>query len=56
MTKLAKNSYINAKGEKKLNCYSVAIPKKVVNETEINDNDEIIVYADNGKIVIEKKR
>ena len=30
MPKLAKNMYTTAKGERKLNCYVVTIPKEVV--------------------------
>ena len=56
MAKLVKNVYITAKGERKLNCYSVAIPKKVVQEAGIKDTDEIMAYSENNKIIIEKKR
>ena len=35
MPKLARNRYTDAKGVRKLNCYSIAIPKKVVEEAGI---------------------
>jgi len=56
MPKLARNNYTDAKGVRKLNCYSIAIPKRVVEETGIKDNDEVMVYANGDKIIIEKKR
>lgn len=55
MPKLARNRYTDAKGVRKLNCYSIAIPKKVVEEAGIQE-DDVIVYADGNKIIIEKKR
>lgn len=55
MAKLVKNVYITAKGERKLNCYSVAIPKRVVKESRIKDTDDILVYAYGNQIIIEKK-
>ena len=55
MPKLARNNYTDAKGVRKLNCYSIAIPKKVVEETGINADDEVIVYANGDKIIIEFK-
>lgn len=54
MPKLAKNMYI-ANGERRLNCYNIAIPKDVVKKAEIYDDDELRVIADGGKIIIEKK-
>lgn len=53
MPKLSKLYYITSKGERKINCYNVQIPKKVVEQTNIQDND-IKVYADNNKIIIER--
>lgn len=55
MPKLSKLYYTTSKGERKINCYNVQIPKKVVNETDIEDND-IKIYADNNKIIIEKEQ
>lgn len=53
MPKLGKLYYITTKGEKKLNCYSANIPKIVVEQTDIKDNN-IKVYAKNNKIIIER--
>lgn len=54
MAKLGKNNYITAKGEKKINCYVVNIPKEVVNKTDLLDK-KLNIYAKDGKIIIEKK-
>lgn len=55
MTKLAKQYYINAKGDKKINCYKATISKEVLKKSNIKENDEIIVSAKKGKIIIEKR-
>lgn len=55
MPKLAKQKYTTAKGERKVNCYLVTIPKRVVEESEIQEDDEISVYQEYGMIVINKK-
>ena len=52
MPKLAKNMYTTAKGERKLNCYVVNIPKEVVEKTNLKDVDLKISSKDN-KIIIE---
>lgn len=54
MGKLAKQMYITAKGERKINCYIVNIPKEVVNKTDLSDK-ELKIYTENGKIIIDKK-
>ena len=54
MGKLAKQMYTTAKGERKLNCFIVNIPKEVVFRTNLIDK-EIIIYAKDNKIIIEKK-
>lgn len=54
MAKLNKQSYTTAKGERKVNCYTVNIPKKVVKSSNICDYDEIKIYAEEDKIIIEK--
>lgn len=53
MPKLSKLYYITSKGERKINCYNVQIPKKVVEQTNIEEND-IKVYAKDNKIIIER--
>lgn len=54
MAKLTKQMYYKANGERKINCYKVAISKEIVKQANIQDNDEIKVYADKNKIIIEK--
>ena len=54
MPKLAKNMYTTARGERKLNCYVISIPKEVVDKTNLKDADLKIV-AKGNTIVIEKK-
>ena len=54
MGKLAKQMYITAKGERKLNCFVINIPKEVVLKTNLIDK-EVVVYAKENKIIIEKK-
>ena len=53
MSKLAKNMYTTAKGERKLNCYVCNIPKEVVEKTNLKDENLKISSKDN-KIIIEK--
>lgn len=53
MPKLSKLYYITSKGERKINCYNVQIPRKIVEQTNIQDNN-IKIYADNNKIIIER--
>lgn len=53
MPKLGKLYYMTTKSEKKLNCYSVNIPKVVVDKTNIGEN-QIKVYAKDNKIIIER--
>ena len=54
MPKLAKQYYLNLKGEKKVNCYKVNISKEILKFTNIKENDEIVIYPLNDKIIIEK--
>jgi antitoxin component of MazEF toxin-antitoxin module len=54
MAKLVKQKYYNANGEAKVNNYAVNIPKKIVEESKIKETDEIKIYVENGKIVIER--
>lgn len=56
MAKLAKLMYYTSKGEKKLNCYVKNIPKEIVKQAGITDNDDLIVRAENGKIIIEREK
>lgn len=54
MPKLAKNYYYNSKGEKKLNCYLLNIPKEIVKQTGISESDQVKIEAKDGRIIIEK--
>lgn len=54
MAKLGRNSYTTSKGERKINCYLINIPKEVANKTDLIDK-ELRVYAEGNKIIIEKK-
>ena len=54
MTKLGKMYYMTSKGERKINCYTVTIPKAIVEKTDIEDNN-IKIYAEDNKIIIEKE-
>lgn len=53
MPKLAKQKYTTAKGERKLNCYVVSIPKEIVNQTDLEDK-MVKISVENNKIIIEK--
>lgn len=55
MAKLNKQVYYNSKGEKKLNCYHVIVPKEIVGQTNIKETDELEVRAENNKLIVEKK-
>ena len=54
MPKLAKNVYYNSKGEKKVNCYIAHISKEILAQTNIKEDDNIMVYVKDNKIIIEK--
>ena len=54
MTKLNKMYYYTSKGEKKLNCYNIPIPKAVVEQAEL-ENVDIKLRVENKKIIIERK-
>lgn len=54
MPKLAKNYYYSKNGERKVNCYIATISKKLLDQTDIKENDDIKIHAENNKIIIEK--
>lgn len=56
MTKLAKQMYYNAKGEHKINCYKVNIPKRIIKQTDFKDDEEINIIVKDNKIIIEKAK
>lgn len=53
--KLVKQKYFTAKGEEKVNCYKLTISKGIINAAGIKPEDDLKVYVDNDKIIIEKK-
>jgi hypothetical protein len=53
MPKLAKQYYLNAKGERKVNCYKVNISKQIIDKTNLEDKEIKITIKDN-KIIIER--
>lgn len=55
MTKLNKMYYYTSKGEKKLNCYNVPIPKAIVEKAGL-ENINIQLRVEDKKIVIECKK
>jgi len=54
MSKLAKQYYLNTKGEKKINCYKATISKEILKQTNIKENDPVKIYTKDNKIIIEK--
>lgn len=54
MAKMIKQKYRTLGGDVKLNCYYITVPKKVVEESGLNPDREIIVKAENNKIVVEQ--
>lgn len=54
MTKLAKQYWINAKGERKLNCYKLTISREIVEKLGLQDKEIILKIIDN-KLVLDKQ-
>lgn len=55
MAKLVKMKYRTVGGDLKINSYNVTISKKIVAESGLDPEKEIIVKAENGKIIIENR-
>lgn len=55
MAKLIKKKYYKANGESEINNFFVYISKEVVKEAEFDENEQVKVYAKDGKIIIEKE-
>lgn len=55
MAKLIKMKYRTLCGDIKINSYNATISKKIIKESGIDPEKEIIVNAENGKIIIEQK-
>ena len=56
VAKLAKMRYRTVAGDLKINTYVATISKKIVVESGLDPEKEIIVKAEKGKIIIEQKR
>ena len=54
MTKLAKQYWINTKGERKVNCYKATIPRELVEKLELQDKEIQVKIIDN-KLIIDKQ-
>ena len=55
MAKLAEMRYRTVAGDLKINTYVATISKKIVVESGLDPEKEIIVKAEKGKIIIEQK-
>lgn len=53
--KLVKNKYYTSDGKAKINNYMLAISKSIINEAGFNGDENIKVYAKDGKIIVEKE-
>ena len=56
MAKLVKMKYRTVGGDLKINSYNATISKKIVADSGLDPEKEIIVKAEKGKIIIEQKR
>lgn len=54
MAKLVTNKYYTKGGAEKVNGYFASIPKKIVEESGIDTEKQIIVRSEEGKIIIEE--
>lgn len=54
MPKLNKVKYRTASGEEKVNCYKIIIPKQVVKDANITDQDTLKAIAEKDKIILKK--
>lgn len=54
MAKLNKMYYYTSTGEKKLNCYTIPIPKALVEQAKL-ENVDIKVIVENNTIIIKRK-
>lgn len=53
--KLIRINYMTSTGEKKLNSYNVNIPRKIVEESGINDKKKLVAIAKDKEIIIKEK-
>lgn len=54
MAKFNKLFYYTSKGEKRLNCYTIPVPKELVEKANLENTDIEIVVQDN--VIILKKK
>lgn len=54
--KLVQQKYYTATGEAKVNCYKITIAKKLIEEAGIKEEDDLEMYVDKSKIIIQKKK
>lgn len=54
MAKLNKMYYYTSKGEKKLNCYNIPIPKELVEQANLQ-NVDIKWKVEGNKLILERK-
>lgn len=54
MQKLSKQYYYKKDGTRCINSYKVYISRKLIEETDIKDYDNLNVYREGNKIIIEK--
>lgn len=54
MPKLAKQYWINTKGERKVNCYKATIPRELVEKLDLQDKEIKVKIIDN-KLIIDKQ-
>ena len=55
MAKLTKFWWTNSKGERKVNCYNIMIPRDIVEQSSIKDTETVKFSVKDGKIIIEKE-
>lgn len=53
MAKMTKMYYYTSKGEKKVNCYYITIPKEIVEQVGLNE--QVKISTKDNKIIIENQ-
>ena len=54
MAKLIKQNYKTKDGKVKIHCYRIMLSKKMIEDSNIKDTDELKISVIDGKIVIER--
>lgn len=54
IVKLIKQKYYGRKGEEKTCCYHVNLSKSIIQEANFEQVENVKIYVQDGKIVIEK--